>query len=231
MLKIITINFTNMKNYNYLASELCKFGLNKKEAEIYLILLKIGYSSVQKIAEKVDLSRPTVYRTLEKLKKRNLINTVQKGQRNYFIAGSPDAFLNIIKIKKRQAEEQEREFLRIINALQNQYSFDSKENVIEIYDQNQKSLVLDKLVNCQNPEIKIISNKNNTEIEEIIEKIKQKFNPEIEIKKTDSEKVANFKDVKNIIITDKIFIFENDKISIIKNQSTIKAFKLIFELF
>lgn len=219
-----------MKKYNYLASELCKFGLNKKEAEIYLILLKIGYSSVQKIAEKVDLSRPTVYRTLEKLKKRNLINTIQKGQRNYFIAGSPDAFLNIIKIKKRQAEEQEREFLRIINTLQNQYSFSSKENVIEIYDQNQKALVLEKLFNIQTSEIKIISHKNDSEIEEIIKEIKQKFNIEVEIKKTDNKKISNFKNIENIIITDKVFIFEKDKVSIIKNQSTIEAFKFIFEL-
>jgi sugar-specific transcriptional regulator TrmB len=215
-----------MKNYNYLASELCKFGLNKKEAEIYLILLKIGYSSVQKIAEKVDLSRPTVYRTLEKLKKRNLINTIQKGQRNYFLAGSPDAFLNIIKIKKRQAEEQEREFLRIINTLQNQYSFNSKENVIEIYDQNQKSLVLEKILNTQMVDIKLIANKIDFELEEIFKKIEEKFGSKIEIKKIETKNKA----IENIIIADKIFIFEKNKISIIKNQSTIEAFKLIFEL-
>lgn len=215
-----------MKNYNYLASELCKFGLNKKEAEIYLILLKIGYSSVQKISEKVDLSRPTVYRTLEKLKKRNLINTIQKGQRNYFLAGSPDAFLNIIKIKKRQAEEQEREFLRIINTLQNQYSFNSKENVIEIYNQNQKSLVLEKILNTQMVDIKLIANKIDFELEEIFKKIEEKFGSKIEIKKIETKNKA----IENIIIADKIFIFEKNKISIIKNQSTIEAFKLIFEL-
>jgi sugar-specific transcriptional regulator TrmB len=215
-----------MKNYNYLASELCKFGLNKKEAEIYLILLKIGYSSVQKISEKVDLSRPTVYRTLEKLKKRNLINTIQKGQRNYFLAGSPDAFLNIIKIKKRQAEEQEREFLRIINTLQNQYSFNSKENVIEIYNQNQKSLVLEKILNTQMVDIKLIANKIDFELEEIFKKIEEKFGSKIGIKKIETKNKA----IENIIIADKIFIFEKNKISIIKNQSTIEAFKLIFEL-
>ena len=45
-----------MKNYNYLSSELCKLGVSKKEADVYLVLLEIGYCSVQKIAQKLELS-------------------------------------------------------------------------------------------------------------------------------------------------------------------------------
>jgi sugar-specific transcriptional regulator TrmB len=234
-----------MKNYNYLASELGKLGLNKKEAEIYLILLKIGYCSVQKIAEKVDLSRPTVYRTLEKLKKKNLINTTQKGKRNYFIAGSPDALLNILRIKKRQAEEQEREFLRIINILQNQYQFSSKENIIEIYDKSQKSLVLEKLANNQLAEIKFISNKFDPEIEEIFEKLRKKIGSKFKVKKLSLKKEDQIKKdfIKtkslnkkslfledNILITDKIFILNKNTFNIIKNKNTVKAFSSTFSL-
>jgi len=234
-----------MKNYNYLASELCKLGLSKKEAEVYLILLKIGYCSVQKIAEKIDLSRPTVYRTLENLKKKHLVNTVQKGKRNYFIADSPDALLNILKIKKRQAEEQEREFLRIINALQNHYSFNSSENIIEIYNESQKSLVLEKLSNTQTLEIKFITTRKDYEIEKNLKETKNKLGTGFKIKKIspfkENQPKKNFITLKkmkialnlrnkNIVITDKVFVFEKNKINIIKNQSTIDSFNLMFDL-
>ncbi len=59
-----------MKSYNYLSSELCKLGISKKEADVYLVLLELGYCSVQKIAQKLELSRPTVYRVLKDLKKK-----------------------------------------------------------------------------------------------------------------------------------------------------------------
>jgi sugar-specific transcriptional regulator TrmB len=219
-----------MKNYNHLASELCKLGLNKKEGEVYLVLLEIGYCSVQKIAERVELSRPTVYRVLKSLEKKQLINTTQRGKRNYFIAGSPDAFLNILKIKKRQAEEQEREFLRIINTLQNQYSFNSKENIIEIYEKNQKALVLEKLSNSQFLEIKLISNKSDTEIKKVFRGLKKKFGTNLKIKEISvKNKLINSKKIENIVIFDKIFIFEKNKINIIKNQSTIDSFNLMFD--
>jgi sugar-specific transcriptional regulator TrmB len=234
-----------MKNYNYLASELGKLGLDKKEAEIYLILLKIGYCSVQKIAERVDLSRPTVYRTLEKLKKKNLINTTQKGKRNYFIAGSPDALLNILRIKKRQAEEQEREFLRIINTLQNQYQFSSKENIIEIYNESQKSLVLEKIANNQLSEVKFISNKFDPEFGEIFERLRKKIGSKFKVKKLSLKKEDQIKKdfikkkslnksslfpKNNILITDKVFILDKNTTSIIKNKNTVRAFDSIFEL-
>ena len=49
-----------MIDYNYLSGELCKLGLKKKEAEVYLLLLKLGYCSVQKITQKLELSRTKV---------------------------------------------------------------------------------------------------------------------------------------------------------------------------
>ncbi len=234
-----------MKNYNYLASELGKLGLNKKEAEIYLILLKIGYCSVQKIAEKIDLSRPTVYRTLERLKKKNLINTAQKGKRNYFVADSPDALLNILRIKKRQAEEQEREFLRIINTLQNQYHFNSKENIIEIYDKNQISLILEKLSSSQLSEVKFISNKSDSGIDKVFQALRKKNGSKFKVKKISFKKddqskkefietkLLNKKSLfpeKNIIITDKVFILSENDSNIIKNRNTVELLNSIFDL-
>jgi len=230
-----------MKSYNYLSSELCKLGISKKEADVYLVLLELGYCSVQKIAQKLELSRPTVYRVLKDLKKKNLINTIQKGKRNYFIAGSPDTLLNMLKIKKRQAEEQEREFLRIINTLQDQYSFSSKENIIEIFTDKKMRLAIERLANCQSSKIYVLSTVSNKDISQTLSNLHEKLGASFEVKQLHSFKMKNrsksFIENKflknniidqNIVIADKIFVFEKKAIQIIKQKNVIKSYKLLF---
>jgi sugar-specific transcriptional regulator TrmB len=231
-----------MKNYNYLASELCKLGICKKEADVYLVLLEIGYCSVQKIAQKLELSRPTVYRVLKDLKKKNLINTIQKGKRNYFIAGSPDTLLNMLQIKKRQAEEQEREFLRIINILQDQYSFSSKENAIETFSDKKTRLALERLANSQSQKIYVLSTSFDKEINRAFSELHKKLGSSFEIKqlhsfeiKGQTEKFIENKSFKNnsidknIVIADKVFVFEKNAVQVIKQKSVIASYKLMFD--
>jgi sugar-specific transcriptional regulator TrmB len=231
-----------MKDYNYLSSELCKLGVCKKEADVYLVLLEIGYCSVQKIAQKLDLSRPTVYRVLKDLKKKNLINTIQKGKRNYFIAGSPDTLLNMLQIKKRQAEEQEREFLRIINILQDQYSFSSKENAIETFSDKKTRLALERLANSQSSKIYAISTSSDKEINQTFLELHKKLGTAFKVKQLHSFETGikaesfienkffkNSSDDKNIIIADKVFIFEKNAIQVIKQKSVVASYKLMFD--
>ncbi len=231
-----------MKDYNYLASELCKLGIDRKEADIYLILLKSGHCSVQKIAEKIGLSRPTVYRVLKNLQKKNLINTVQEGKRNYFIAGSPDTLLNLLQIRKRQAEEQEREFLRIINTLQDQYSFSSKENSIETFADKKRLLALDKLSNSSTQKICIFSTHSDEKLNQIFSDIQKKLGFSFQIKQLHSfeinKKSPQYIENKffendiadqNIIISDKVFIFEKNTIHIVKQKKVIQSYRLMFD--
>jgi len=231
-----------MKNYNYLSSELCKLGISKKEADVYLILLEIGYCSVQKIAQKLELSRPTIYRVLKDLKKKNLINTLQKGKRNYFIAGSPDALLNMLQIKKRQAEEQEREFLRIINTLQDQYSFSAKENFIETFSDKKIRLALEKLSNCQTLEIYSFASFSNKKINDAFSSLHKKLGSKFKIKQllffkkknkeesyTENKFIKDISDKKNIIITEKVFIFEKNTVQVIKQKNVVDSYRLLFK--
>jgi len=233
-----------MKDYNYLSGELAKLGLKRKEADIYLVLLETGYSSVQNIAEKVGLSRPTVYRILENLEKKHLINTVQKGKRNYFIAGSPDTLLNMLKIKKRKAEEQEREFLRIINILQDQYSFSSKENAIRSFTGNERKLALEKLSNTQKSRISAIMNFPDRNLEKVFSGIKKRLGSGVKInkiqtfdsKKTEPDfiqtKIAKKLDIestKNIVLTDRVFLINNKNIFVIKQKEVVESFEFMFK--
>ncbi len=53
--------------------ELSALGLSQKEATVYVALLELGTASVQAIARRADLVRPTTYVILEALTKKGLV--------------------------------------------------------------------------------------------------------------------------------------------------------------
>ncbi len=111
--------------------ELRKLGLSEKEARVYLASLELGNTSVQSIAKKVNLSRPTAYRTIESLQEKGLIEKPGK-KSTKIIARSPDELLGMLRAEKRRVEEKEREFIRIISALKTKYAGAGK-NEIKIF--------------------------------------------------------------------------------------------------
>ena len=113
--------------------ELRKLGLTEKESLVYLTALELGYTSIQKIAQKAKISRPTTYEIVRTLKQRGLISESKNKNKRYFTAESPDKLLGILKIEKKEIEEKEREFLRIISALKNKYFLGDKRE-IKIYE-------------------------------------------------------------------------------------------------
>ena len=115
-----------MNQFDILPFELRKLGLTEREAKIYLVSLELAKATAYEIAKKVNVSRPTVYRVLKDLEKKKLVSQVRSKNKNYFTASSPEELLGILKIKRREAEEQEREFLRIISILQTKYSIKNK---------------------------------------------------------------------------------------------------------
>ena len=100
--------YQNMQNHPItpIELELRKIGLSEKEARIYLVLLELGNIPIQEIAQKVNLSRPTVYRILDDLQEKGLITKEKKKQVRYVAANSPDELLGILRASKRKIEEQ-----------------------------------------------------------------------------------------------------------------------------
>jgi len=232
-----------MQKYDYLPLELRKLGLNKNEADVYLILLESGYVSIGNISKKTGLSRPTVYRVLESLEKKELINKVQKGKKSQYVAGSPDNFLKILKVQKRKVEEQEREFLRIISVLQGKYHLLSNKNEIKVY-KNHKML-LEDLANSSSKKIKVLlSDKTNISSKELLgiyEKIRTRIGDleikEILAKETRSDlpnfierKNVNNKNSLDIIIADKVYLFEKRNGHVIEEDTAIKSYQKMFNL-
>src|SRR4030042_2459320 len=106
--------------------ELRKLGLKPKEVSVYLAALELGFRPVQKIAKQAEISRPTAYEVIRGLIKKSLMREIKrkgtiKGEKTFFTAESPDALLGLLRVQRKEIEEKEREFIRIISALQSKY--------------------------------------------------------------------------------------------------------------
>jgi len=85
--------------------ELLNYGLSEKEANIYLICLKTGEATANRISELSNYPRSTTYDILERLKNLGLISTCVIGSKINFIANSPKTLLVLLEEKKESITE------------------------------------------------------------------------------------------------------------------------------
>ncbi len=79
-----------------LEKTLVKLGLSDKEAKVYLALLELGQETVQHIAERAQVRRPTTYVILEKLLRLGLVSTINQERKTLFVAESPRELVNVL---------------------------------------------------------------------------------------------------------------------------------------
>jgi len=145
---------------NMLKLELRKLGLKEKEVAVYLAALELGFDSVQNIAKKAGLSRPTVYEIIKALTSKGLMREIKRqgtvqGERSYFAAESPDALLGLLRTQKREVEEREREFVRIISALRAKYNL-AGQTEIRSFRSDEIKFLLDDFSQSQTSDIYFI---------------------------------------------------------------------------
>lgn len=92
-------NIDKMLYMNEILKALTNAGLNQKEAEIYLILLKLKTATAYKIAKDSSIKKPTVYVILETLRQKGFILKTPSKRGTVYTAKSPDEFINIIEQK------------------------------------------------------------------------------------------------------------------------------------
>ncbi|KKT26512.1 MAG: Transcriptional regulator, TrmB [Parcubacteria group bacterium GW2011_GWA2_43_9b] len=145
---------------NMIHLELRKLGLKEKEVSVYLAALELGFTSVQNIAKHANLSRPTVYEIIKELIKKSLMREVKRkgavrGERSYFAAESPDSLLGLLRTQKREVEEREREFVRIISSLRAKYNL-AEQAEIKTFPKDETKFLLDDFVQSRTEEIYFI---------------------------------------------------------------------------
>jgi len=96
-----------------LLTELRGLGFSEKESRVYLAAVKLGTTTMQKIAKMSGVNRATTYVLVEAMMKRGLMSSVTKGKKRYFSIESPEKLHSILEQEKAQVREKE----KMINAV------------------------------------------------------------------------------------------------------------------
>jgi sugar-specific transcriptional regulator TrmB len=88
-----------------ISTQLTQFGLNEKQAIIYLAMLELGASSAIQLAKKTGILRTTVYDVLIELEKKGLLSQTKKGKKRLFFAADPENLEKILEEKKDRLQE------------------------------------------------------------------------------------------------------------------------------
>lgn len=231
------------QDFSTLELELRKIGLSEKEARVYLLCLESGRTSVQNIALKSGMSRPTVYRILEALRHKDLVEKFTKSSKA-IAAKSPDEILGMLRTEKRKVEEKEREFVRIISLLKNKYL--GNENEIKFYagKEGEKFLLDDFATTPEQKIFAVFSSVSDSQINalENIYKSNRKRLGKIEIREIFPEENAKsrlpFVERKTIpslslpgtlIICDKIIYLQKGESFSVEQESIVKIVRLLLD--
>ena len=101
-------------------------GLSEGESKVYISLLKLGSSPVNKIKEDTKLHRTTIYDFIEKLLNKGLVNFIIKNNIRYYKATHPNKLLDLLKEKEENIKE-------IIPDLIKLNEFEKEDITVEIY--------------------------------------------------------------------------------------------------
>jgi HTH-type transcriptional regulator, sugar sensing transcriptional regulator len=80
-----------------------KLGIDGKEAEVYLEILKLEKATVLQLARSTGLKRTTIYHCLDSLLQKNLITKLEKDNKSFYLAEEPGESLKNIVREKSEA--------------------------------------------------------------------------------------------------------------------------------
>lgn len=78
------------------------FGLNEKQANIYLACLEVDLITVQNLAKKSGLKRTSLYSYIDELEKIGIIQKAKQGHKTYLTAKNPEVLLKDINNRREQ---------------------------------------------------------------------------------------------------------------------------------
>jgi len=86
-------------------SSLKLFGLEGKEVDLYLLLLKQDWSTALQLSRKSPIKRTTLYRVLDSLEKKGFIQVKIDDKTTYYEAASPKQLKSVVIDKETKAKE------------------------------------------------------------------------------------------------------------------------------
>lgn len=118
-----------------LINELKKIGLSDKEAKVYLATLELGQASVQEIAKKASVNRPTTYVVLDSLINKGLCSTYADKQKKIrYVAESPEMIISILELQKKEVEEKQKMITELMPELHAIYNQQENKPVVRFFE-------------------------------------------------------------------------------------------------
>lgn len=112
---------------------LAKIGLDEKDQEIYLALIKLGPSSASSVAKETSLPRQTVYSILERLISHQVIEQSTYNGVKQFIA-DPNHLLKVMEKRRAILEDNKKHLEKIIPDLLSEHRRAKSFPVVQYYD-------------------------------------------------------------------------------------------------
>lgn len=128
-----------------------KLGLSEKEAKVYLATLELGQDTVQNIAKKASVQRPTAYVILEKLMTTGLVSTVQQGKKTLFVAESPKELQNLLEEQKHQIDMHRQELDDAMGQFMAIHNASGDKPVVRYFEGEEGLVALDRYGHDQFP--------------------------------------------------------------------------------
>lgn len=115
-------------------SFLQSFGLTKNEIELYELLLSLGEAPVQVILRKTKLKRPTVYKSLYSLAKKELVIKQDKNKKIHFKPKSPTKLLELAEKQYKELDRAKSNLQSALPMLGSTYIQSTEQPVVHIYE-------------------------------------------------------------------------------------------------
>lgn len=121
-----------------------KMGLSEKTAKVYAISFEFGPQTVQQMAQKLGIPRPTVYSQIESLIKLGLMSKIEKGGKVYFAAESPENLERLLKKKVGEIQSLSLEFKKNLPRLKRMFLTSEEKPKIRFFEGKEGLLTMIK---------------------------------------------------------------------------------------
>lgn len=116
-----------------LDKSLISFGFSPEEAMVYLVLLQNGWLTVLELSRKINIKRPTLYRMIETLVRRGVLEVKLGDKTTYYTASNPDQLSSVISEKEQELKDIKTVYNEIVQSLSLLQQKKTKETDVMFY--------------------------------------------------------------------------------------------------